>query len=221
MDMPVKSIRVAIVEDQELMAAGLGLWVASQRGIEMVGCAHDGNKGLTMCLAARPDLVLLDIDLPGMDGMELAERLATELPGVRLLAMSGLTDPHTIWRVSRSRVHGYLEKTAGPDLLLEAIQTVAGGGVFYSALFAQVKRECLSHPEAFQKLLSGREQEVLRRMACGWDEARIGQELEISPATVGAHRKHIRQKLGLHSDRELLAYARKWGLDSTRLCGAG
>ena len=219
--MPAKPIRVAIVEDQELMAAGLKLWVASQRGIEMVGCAHDGNAGLAMCRTTRPDLVLLDIELPGMDGMELAGRLAAELPGVRLLAMSGLTDPHTIWRVSQSQVHGYLEKTAGPELLLEAIQTVARGGVFYSGLFAQVKREWLSQPEAFQKLLSGREQEVLCRMACGWDEARIGQELGISPATVGAHRKHIRQKLGLHSDRELLAYARQWGLNSTTFRGAG
>jgi DNA-binding NarL/FixJ family response regulator len=217
--MSAKPIRVAIVEDQELMAAGLKLWVASQRGIEMVGCAHDGKAGLAMCRTARPDLVLLDIELPGMDGMELAGRLARELPGVRLLAMSGLTDPHTIWRVSQSRVHGYLEKTAGPELLLEAIQTVARGGVFYSGLFAQVKREWLSQPEAFQKLLSGREQEVLCRMACGWDEARIRQELGISPATVGAHRKHMRQKLDLHSDRELLAYARQWGLDSTSLCG--
>ena len=209
------------MEDQEMMAAMLRLWVASQRGIEMVGCAQDGKAGLVMCLAARPDLVLLDLELPEMDGMELAGRLAAELPGVRLLAMSGLTDPHTIWRVSRSRVHGYLEKTARPEMLLEAIQTVAGGGVFYSGLFTQVRRELLSQPDAFQKLLSKREQEVLCRMACGWDEARIGQELGISQATVGAHRKHIRQKLGLHSDRELLAYARKWGLDSTSFCGAG
>jgi two-component system response regulator DesR len=96
--MPAKPIRVVIVEDQELMAAGLKLWVASQRGIEMVSCAHDGKTGLAMCLTMRPDLVLLDLELPGMNGMELAERLATELPGVRLLAMSGLTDPHTIWR---------------------------------------------------------------------------------------------------------------------------
>jgi DNA-binding NarL/FixJ family response regulator len=86
--MPAKPIRVAIVEDQELMAAGLELWVASQRGVEMVGCAHDGNAGLTMCLTMRPDLVLLDLELPGMDGMELAGLLAAELPGVRLLAMS-------------------------------------------------------------------------------------------------------------------------------------
>jgi DNA-binding NarL/FixJ family response regulator len=219
--MSAKPIRVAIVEDQELMAAGLKLWVASQPGIEMVGCAHDGNAGLAMCLAERPDLVLLDIELPKMDGMELAGRLAAELPGVRLLAMSGLTDPHTIWRVSQSPVHGYLEKTAGPEVLLVAIQTVARGEVFYSGLFAQVKREWLSQPGAFQKLLSKREQEVLRRMACGWDEALIGQELGISPATVGAHRKHIRQKLDLHNDRELLAYARKWGLDSTSFRGPG
>ena len=70
--MSAKPIRVAIVEDQELMAAGLKLWVASQRGIEMVGCAHDGEAGLAMCLTARPDLVLLDLELPKMDGMELA-----------------------------------------------------------------------------------------------------------------------------------------------------
>ena len=209
------------MEDQELMAAGLKLWVASQPGIEMVGCAHDGKAGLAMCLAARPDLVLLDIELPGMDGMELAVQLARDLRGVRLLAMSGLTDPHTIWRVSQSPVHGYLEKTAGPELLLEAIQTVARGGVFYSGHFAQIKREWLSQPAAFQKLLSKREQEVLCRMACGWDEARIGQELGISPVTVGVHRKHMRQKLDLHNDRELLAYAHKWGLDSKSVSSTG
>jgi DNA-binding NarL/FixJ family response regulator len=110
------------------------------------------------------NLVLLDLELPGMDGMELAGRLVAELPGVRLLAMSGLTDPHTIWRASQSRVHGYLEKTAGPELLLEAIQTVARDGVFYSKLFTKAKHEWLSQPEAFQKLLSKREQEVLCRM---------------------------------------------------------
>jgi DNA-binding NarL/FixJ family response regulator len=98
-------------------------------------------------------------------------------------------------------------------MLVEAIRTVAKGGVFFSPVFQKVKQEWLSQPEAFQKILSDREQEVLRRVVAGWNDERIARQLDITATTVAVHRKHIRQKLELHNDRELVGYAREWGLD--------
>ena len=93
---------------------------------------------------------------------------------------------------------------------------MSAGRKFFSPVFNQVKAAWLSRPEAFQKILSDREQEVLRWVVAGGDDARIGTKLGITPATVAAHRKHIRQKLELHSDRDLVAYARKWGLSPAK-----
>ena len=106
-----------------------------------------------------------------------------------------------------------MEKTLPPEMLVEAIRTVAKGGVFFSPMFQKMKQEWLAQPEAFQKILSDREQEVLRRVVAGWNDERIARQLDITATTVAVHRKHIRQKLELHNDRELVAYAREWGLD--------
>jgi two-component system NarL family response regulator len=132
---------------------------------------------------------------------------------MRLLAMSGLMDAYTIWRVMQSGVHGYVNKTEPPESLIEAIRAVGGGHTLFGPAFTRVKEEWLSQPEAFQKILTAREQQVLRCVVAGWEDDVIGVRLEISPATVEAHRKHLRQKLGVHNDRGLLAYARRWGLD--------
>jgi DNA-binding NarL/FixJ family response regulator len=205
--------RIVIVDDHALLAESLGAWIIQHPDLALVGRAEDGVAGWELCLALQPDLALVDVDLPKLDGLELVKRLRVKMPALRLLTMTGRMDPHTIWRASQSGVHGYLEKTLPPEILLEAIRTVAKGGVFFSPLFQKMKLEWLSQPEAFQKILSDREQEVLRRVVAGWNDERIAKQLNITAATVEVHRKHIRQKLELHNDRELVAYAREWGLD--------
>jgi DNA-binding NarL/FixJ family response regulator len=206
-------IRIVIVDDHALLAESLGAWIIRQPDLVLVGRAGDGEAGYNLCLTLKPDLALLDIDLPKIDGLELVKRFVVELPTMRLLTMTGRMDPYTIWRASQSGVHGFVEKTLPPQILMEAIRTVGQGGVFFSPVFQQMKQEWLSQPEAFQKILSEREQEVLRRVVAGRSDEQIAAQLGISLATVGVHRKHIRQKLELHNDRELVAYARKWGLD--------
>lgn len=206
-------IRIVIVDDHALLADSLAAWISRQSDLLLVGSAEDGEAGLELCLKARPDLALLDIELPKMDGLELVQQLLVKLPNIRLLAMSGRMDPYTIWRVSRCGVHGYVEKTLRPQVLMEAIRIIARGEVYFSPVCQAVKQEWLSQPEAFQKILSEREQEVLRRVVAGWDDENIGKHLGITASTVTVHRKHIRQKLELHNDRELVAYARRWGLD--------
>ena len=205
--------RIVIVDDHALLAETLGAWFARHSDLELVGRAEDGEAGWNLCLTSKPALAVVDIDLPKLDGLELSQRLLTQMPALRILIMTGRMDAYTVWRASQIGVHGYIEKTLSPEMLIEAIRAVAKGNVFFSPTFQKVKQEWLSQPEAFQKILSEREQVVLRRVVAGFDDEHIAKELSISPATVIVHRKHIRQKLELHNDRELVAYARTWGLD--------
>jgi DNA-binding NarL/FixJ family response regulator len=208
-----KKIRVAIIEDELMMSGALTAWIARFHDLQLVGCAADGEAGWQLCQSEQPEIALIDIRLPKLDGLELTQRLAAKFPKMRLLAMSGLMDAYTVWRVMQSGVHGYVNKTQSPESLIEAIRAVARGNTFFGPVFTRVKEEWLSKPEAFQKILSVREQQILRGVAAGWEDDRIGDKLGISPGTVEAHRKNIRQKLGVHNDRSLLAYARHWGLD--------
>ena len=197
-----------------MISGMLQAWLRRYRDVDLVGCAEDGEAGWELCRSAAPDLVLMDIRLPKLDGLDLARRLAAEFPAMRLMIMSGLMDAYTIWRVQQSGVHGYINKTQPPESLVEAIRAVARGNAFFSPIFTGVKKEWLSQPEAFQKILSEREQQVLQFVVAGAEDEHIAKELGIAPATVEVHRKRIRQKLGVHNDRGLLAYARRWGLDS-------
>jgi DNA-binding NarL/FixJ family response regulator len=164
-------IRIAIIEDEIMVSGMLKAWVSKYRDLEVVGCAADGRAGWELCQATEPDLALVDIKLPKLDGLDLIQRLAARFPDMRFLSMSGLMDAYTIWRIIQRGVHGYFCKTHPPQLLIDAIRTVAGGFTFYGPIITQVKKEWLSRPEAFQKILSEREQEILRGVAAGWEDS--------------------------------------------------
>ncbi|MCX6924009.1 MAG: response regulator transcription factor [Verrucomicrobia bacterium] len=208
-----RQIRVVVVEDEILMARFLEVWLRRETDFIFVGHAADGESGWTLCERTRPDLVLLDIVLPKLNGIGLAKRVLEKLPETRILFMSGLMDPATVWEVIQIGGHGYVEKMQQPPMLVAAMRAVAGGGHYFSPAFQSVQAEWLSQPEAFYKVLSERELEVLRRVANGWDDQRAGASLGISAATVAVHRKHMREKLGVHNDRDLMGYAQRWGLD--------
>jgi DNA-binding NarL/FixJ family response regulator len=205
-------IRVAVVDDHLMLTQCLSNWVTRQPAFDLAGSAPDGETALQLCAETLPDVVLLDIELPDWDGLNLGQEMLHRMPAIRVVSMSGRTDPYTIWRIHESGLHGFVDKNQDPDLLSKAIFAVAGGETYFSSVFDRVKREWLGRSEAFQKILSEREQNVLQRVAAGSSDLLIAQELEISMSTVEVHRKHIRQKLELHSDRELVAYARLWGL---------
>jgi DNA-binding NarL/FixJ family response regulator len=211
--MNMNKIRIALIEDELMMSGMMEAWIGRYRDLELVGTAADGEAGWELCQSAQPDVALIDIQLPKLDGLKLIERLAARFPNMRFLVMSGLMDACTVWRVIQSGVHGYICKTHPPQQLVDAIRDVARGYTFFGPVFTQVKRDWLSQPEAFQKILSEREQQILRGVAAGSEDDFIGADLGISPSTVEAHRKRIRQKLGVHNDRGLFAYARRWGLD--------
>ena len=209
-------IGVVIVEDHELMAEVLGTWINAQPGLRLLGHALDGEAGLELCLRMKPGLVLLDVDLPMMDGLELAARLRAELPKARLLALTGRQDAYTIWRALHCGLHGFVDKGQPIEILLEAVRAVNEGKTYFSPLFLKIHAEWLSGPDAFQKILSDREQAILKRLAVGELDPEIAKALAITPGTIHAHRRNIRLKLGLRNDRQLVAYARRWGLDAGR-----
>ena len=206
-------LRIVIVENEKLIAKFLETWLAQQPGCSVVGWAPDARSGWDLCLATEPDLALLDIQLPGLSGLELGRRLLARLPNLRVLALSGHVDPQTVWRACQSGIHGFVEKNQPPEVLFQAITAVGAGNLYFSPLFEQVRQQWLAQPDAFHKVLSQREQDVLQCVAGGWDDQQIGDKYLISIATVAVHRKHIRQKLNLHNDRDLIGYARRWGLD--------
>src|SRR6185369_5259436 len=100
--MVTKQIRLAIIEDHMLFARALESWLGQQKDCVLVGCAEDGAAGWDLCVAKHPDLALMDIELPILDGLELAQRLLAKLPATRILAVTGQHDPYTIWRVWHS-----------------------------------------------------------------------------------------------------------------------
>ena len=205
-------IRVALVEDQQMMAQFMSNWVIKQSAFDLVGCAGDGEAALQLCAETKPDVALVDIELPDWDGLGLGQELLRRIPSIRVVSMSGRTDPYTIWRVQECGLHGFMDKGQNPALLGKAILAVAGGATYFSSAFDKVKHDWLDRSEAFHKILSQREQAVLLCVATGLSDLVIAEKMDISAATVAVHRKNVRQKLELHSDRELVAYARQWGL---------
>ena len=209
-------IDVLLVEDEAIVRTGVGLWIEGQPQFRLVGSADSADTGEKLCLSLRPALVLLDIRFPDGDGVELGQRLRTQLPDLRVLLLSGSTDFHTVWRVRRSGVHGFVGKSDQPDVLRAAILTVAEGGVFFSAAFQRAEQHLNQAPDSFARLLSERQIQVLHLVARGLSDADIAARLHIATDTVEVHRKNLRMKIRVHDDRGLTHYAQRWGLASTR-----
>jgi DNA-binding NarL/FixJ family response regulator len=206
------SSTVMIVDDDRLMADLLTTRLGQEPGLRVVGRAGGVEEALPMAASTRPDLILLDVELPGVDGPSMVAALRRKAPGVRIIILSSHHDAYTIYRVTRSNVQGYVEKPNPIDVVVEAVHHVLRGGVFFSPTFLEMKRKLLEAPGAFHRVLSEREQEVMRWVVAGMSDTKISAKHGISVQTVAVHRRNIRRKLTLHSDREMVAYARRWGI---------
>ena len=215
--MATTQVKLVIVDNNLLMTELLTDLFSRQPDFSLVGTAGDGLTGLQLCLDTRPDLVLTDVAMRLMDGLEMLKRLRSERPEIRALVFSGRCDPYTIWRVTQCQADGYLEKTSNLTLLLSVMRRVAQGKFFFSPQFNTITEEKLAEPDSFVNQLSRRELQVLLHMVEGWSNQRMAAEMGISAGTVDVHYRNIRQKLRVHNVRELIAYARTWGIESTVL----
>ena len=208
----MKSVRTVLIEDQELLRNVLVKTLEMNPHFEVLGDCADGKSGQTLCLEARPDLVVTDVDMPEMDGITMAQRLLKALPEVRILALTNLKDPFTINRLREVGVHGYVEKDQPLDILEEAMRRVASGGHYYTAIVQEVSSQLAQDPVAFSKILSRREQDVVRLVVHGLTSKEIAKTLKLHPRSVETHRYRIMKKLELKNVVDLVAYAERHGL---------
>jgi two-component system NarL family response regulator len=206
------AIRVLLVDDHRILREALRLTLAREPGLEVVGEAGDAREALAAARELKPDVVVLDIGLPDLSGLEVAARLRRLDGRPQVVALSAHADKRFVSEMLRSGAQGYVTKSAPSEELVRAVRAVAGGG---SYLCPEVAGALVSEVRALggeAPRLGRREIEVLRLLAGGARSAEIAQQLHISAATVEVHRRNIMRKLDLHSVAELTRYAVREGI---------
>ena len=208
------TIRVLIVDDHAVVRAGLRMLIDAEEDMETVAEAGTVREAIFEARTSKPDLVLMDVVMPGESGLEGAPKLLHEHPEVKILVLSMQDDPRYVREAFAAGASGYVLKEAADAELVAAIREVARGGRYvHPELGARlVAAEAEAERRADQDPLSEREREVLRLLALGHTNQEIAQMLFISVRTAETHRAHIMQKLRLSSRAELVRYALAQGL---------
>ncbi len=206
--------RILLVDDHPLTRHGIAQLIGQQPDLAVCGEAGTAEQALDCVRSLQPDLVLVDVTLPGKPGLELVKDLATTFPEVAVMVFSMHEESLYADRVLAAGARGYLMKSAGGEELLKAIRHVLAGSVYLSPELAARILDNLSgtlrRPAGVLSVLSDREFEVFQLVGEGLPTQEIGQRLHISGKTVEAHRLRIRGKLGLKSPAELTKYVVRW-----------
>jgi DNA-binding NarL/FixJ family response regulator len=212
-------IRVVIADDQELFRSGIAMLIESQRDLELVGTAGTGREAVAVVTQTRPDVVLMDIRMPGVDGLAATELiLATPLdPVPRVLVVTTYRNDEAVARAIRAGAGGFVTKDADPEFLLAAIRTVhSGQAVIAPAATFDLLRQFAHAPRPAREDaiadLSPREKEIFLAMAKGLSNAEIATSAFVSETTVKSHVGSILAKLGLRSRVQLVSFAWENGL---------
>lgn len=209
--------RLLLVDDHAVVRSGLRMLLESQAGLEIVGEAGTGHEALALVEQLQPDIVLMDIGLPDLSGIEVTRLIKQQWPKVAVVALTIHEDAEYFFKMLQVGVNGYVPKRAAPEELLTALQTAIDGDVYlYPSLAKLLVQDYLSgERESTSRLLDGlteREQEVLTQLAAGDSNDTIAAQLAISSKTVNRHRENIMRKLNLHSRAELVKYAIRKGI---------
>jgi len=205
-------IRVLIADDHTILRQGLRLILAEDPALTLVGEAADGEEAVLRALDLTPDVVLMDVQMPGLSGIEAARRIRAARPEIRILMLTVSDQDEDLFGALRAGARGYLLKDAEAQEVLEAIHRVhQGEAILPPALAARVLDE-FAAPAREPEALTRREVEVIRLLARGLGNKEIATALSISENTVKTHVRHILDKLGLRSRAEAAAYAVHSGL---------
>ena len=205
-------IRIILAEDHKLIRAGIRALLRQVPNTEVIDETGDGQEALRLILQHRPDIVILDISMPGLNGVEVAARVSKECPGVRCIILSVHTAEEFVSNALNAGVSGYLLKDAEPVELSLAIQSVMDGKVYLSpAVTRQVLKGSHRESEPVENLTS-RQREIVQLLAEGHSVKQIAQTLDISPKTVETHRAQIMQRLDIHDLPGLVRYAIRKGI---------
>jgi len=215
-----KRIRILLADDHTIMRRGLRLLLERQPGFEVVGEAADGRQAAERAEETKPDVVMLDIAMPNMSGIEAAQRIRALLPQVAIVILSMHSDEGYVLRALKAGARGYLLKDSAESDLIEAIKAVSEGKAFFSPEISKILVEDYVRDmkkrgaEDSYELLTSREREILQLLAEGKSNKDIANLLNLSLYTVETHRRNLQDKLNLHSLAELILYAVRKGLIS-------
>jgi DNA-binding NarL/FixJ family response regulator len=204
-------IRVAIVDDHAVVRAGLEQVIALADDIELVGSGTDGTEAEDIASRLEPDVVLMDLSMPGLDGIEATKRVLAARPGTQVLVLTSFSDRDSILKALDAGACGYLLKDAEPDELLRAIRAAARGEAPLSPRAAQALLSARREPSPVAAL-SEREQEVLSLVAAGMANKQIAQRLGISEKTVKAHLTRVFREIGVFDRTQAALWAQRNGL---------
>jgi two-component system response regulator NreC len=207
----IPRVRVLVADDHTILREGLVGILRGDPAIEVVGEATDGAETVEKAAKLRPDVLVLDISMPRLNGLEAARRIRESQPSVRILILTMYDDEEYVLKLVRAGVSGYLLKESAASELLAGIHAVREGKSFFGphaqkALAESCQRE-LAVPDDPYGSLTNREREVFQLVAEGKTNAQIAELLFISPKTVDNHRTRVMEKLGLHSSSELVRFA--------------
>ena len=205
-------ITVLLVDDHAVVREGYRRFLESDANLTVVGEAASSAEALQRECELEPDVIILDIALPGVSGIETLKRIIARRPGARVLMFSMYGDAALAAQAFDAGARGYLSKASGPDLLVEAVRSVAGGQCCLSPDVEQEMTLRASKTNELARSLSARELEVLRLLTQGYDIGAIGAQLGVSAKTVANHQSAIKDKLNVTNTLQLMFIARKLGL---------
>ncbi|MCA2969940.1 MAG: response regulator transcription factor [Acidobacteriaceae bacterium] len=210
-----KKIRILLVDDHTVVRRGIRMILSAQPDMEVVAEGKNGFEAIEEAGKTQPDVVIMDVNMEGMNGIEGARRIVESLPRCRVLALSMHRDAVYVREMLKAGAKGYLVKDADDDALLDAVRAVARGDAYLSPSVADsVLTDYRRHVTNPMDLLTAREREVLQLIAEGKTNKDIASQLSLSVYTVEAHRGRLMEKLNLHSTGELVRFAMRNGFIS-------
>jgi DNA-binding NarL/FixJ family response regulator len=210
--------RVLIADDHPLIRSGLRALLAREPAFDVVGEAADGYQALELVEQLAPDVAMLDVSMPRLNGIDVARQISEKWPSTRIIIVSIHSDEGYVLRALKAGAKGYLLKASPEDEILNAVRAVAAGQAYFSPEISRLLVEEYVREARFRgvedsyDLLSIREKEILQLLVGGTSNRQIAEKIHVSPATVETHRTNIFQKLGIHSLAELILYAVRKGL---------
>jgi DNA-binding NarL/FixJ family response regulator len=212
-----RAIKVLVVDDQELFREGIGMLIESQADLELVGAVGSGPEAVSAAGIARPDVVLMDIRMPGMDGLTASELIlaAATDPRPRILVITTFRQDQAVVRAIQAGASGFITKDANPEFVLSAIRTVAAGSAVIApaATFDLLRQFSVRHPTPSAiDTLSPREKDIFLLVSKGLSNAEVAQSAFVEESTVKTHVASILAKLELRSRVQIVAFAWETGL---------
>jgi len=212
-------IRILLADDHKIVRDGLRAMISSHPDMEVVAEADNGRTAVSLVKQLAPDIVIMDISMPDLNGIEAARKIVTDAPRVKIIALSMHSESHYVKELFKAGASGYLLKDCAFEELANAIQTVAADQIYLSPRISHIVIHDYLNKVSVEKnsvfsVLTAREREVLQLLAEGKTTKEIAYTLDLSTKTVEAHRQKIMEKSNLHSVAELTKYAIREGLTS-------